>query len=146
MLFRLCAHFNQGSKALVSSFRTALVLLEASQFKIRDYKLAWKKASCLRQLFLAVLFFLHFLFCWICLMKETGKNVLIELLLLSADFLFVLSSKNEVTLYEVNINMLFFCDNKILRSTRSFYCHPKHFSSLFLGSFERKDDWTLNNC
>ena len=40
MLFRLCAHFNQGSKALVSSFRTALVLLEASQFKIRDYKLA----------------------------------------------------------------------------------------------------------
>ena len=54
--------------------------------------------------------------------------------------------KRSNTVYIVNTNMLFFCDNKSPRSTRSYYCHPKHYSSLFLGSFERKDDWTWNNC
>ena len=73
-------------------------------------------------------------------------RTLIELLLLFVDFLSVLAvQKRSCIVHTVNINMLFFCDNKSLRSSRS-CCHPKHSVSLFLGGFERKDDWSLNNC
>ena len=129
----LCAFFNQGSKALVSSFRTALVLLEASHFKIRDYKLAWKKASCLRQLFPYLFVLSTFFFFLLNVWWRKLERTLIELLLLSADFSPFLPKKRNYTVYIVNINMLFFCCNKSLRSTRSF-CHPKtFFFTLFRG-------------
>ena len=133
MLFRLCAQFNQGSKALWSSFSTALVLLEASHFKIRDYKLAWKKKLMLTTAFSlpfrSFYFFLFLLNVWWRRLESTLK----ELLLLSAYFSPFLPKKRSNIVYIVNINMLFFCYNKSLRSTRSF-CHPKtFFFTLFRG-------------